>query len=239
MELMRVDESYIPLYNIRLLQGRNFSNEYASDKIGQSLIINESALKMLNLKNPIGTQTNEGVIIGIVHDFKFESFHKTLRPLFFRMPETTKYPEMNKMIRNFGDLMIRYREGEKENAINTVETILENQNINFISDYSELTNPRDREQTYVVFDREYNANLEDKIYGNEKTLQKVIICLTLISIFITVFGLIGMSLFKVGQKTKEIAIRKVNGATTKQILLLLNKGFTKWILAGLILAVPI
>ena len=143
------------------------------------------------------------------------------------------------MLRNDGDLMIRYSEGEKENTIRTVETILENQNINFISDYSELANPRDREQTYVLFDREYYTNLEDKIYGNEKTLQKVIICLTLISIFITIFGLVGMSLFKAGQKTKEIAIRKVNGATTRQILILLNKGFVRWILVGLVLAVPL
>jgi putative ABC transport system permease protein len=48
-----------------------------------------------------------------------------------------------------------------------------------------------------------------------------------------------MSMFEVGRKTKEIAIRKVNGATTKQILILLNKGFTKWIVVGPILAIPI
>lgn len=238
-ELMRVDEDYIPLYNIKILQGRNFSNKYASDKSGQSIIINESALKMLNVKQPIGSQTSEGVIIGVVQDFKFESFHKELRPLFFRMPETTEYPEFNEMLTNYGDLIIRYGEGERENAIGIVEKVLENQSVNLISDNSELINPRDREQAYVMFDPEYSANLEDRIYGSEKTLQKVVMCLTLISIIITLFGLVGMSLFKVGQKTKEIAIRKVNGATTRQILILLNKGFAKWIFVGLLLAIPI
>src|SRR5690606_34602863 len=172
MELMRIDQSYIPLYEINLLKGRNFSHDYTSDISGQSLIINESSRKLLNLENPIGVQTNEGVIIGVVQDFKFESFHKALRPLFFRMPETTENAFLKNMIENYGELMIRYTEGGKEKAVNTVRAILEAQNINFISDFSELTNPGDREQSYVIFDREYYTNLEDKIYGNEKTLQK-------------------------------------------------------------------
>jgi putative ABC transport system permease protein len=239
MELMRVDDDYIPLYRIKLLQGRNFSNEYASDVTGRSLIINKSAQRMLNLKNPIEAHTNQGKIIGVVEDFKFESFHKTLRPLFFRMPETTENAEFNSMIQNYGDLMIRFVDGAKEKAINTINKILEDQNINIISNPNELTDPGDRDQTYVLFDTEYNASLEDKIYGSEKTLQKVILSLTIISIFITLFGLVGMSMFEVGRKTKEIAIRKVNGATTKQILILLNKGFTKWIVVGPILAIPI
>jgi putative ABC transport system permease protein len=79
----------------------------------------------------------------------------------------------------------------------------------------------------------------DRVYGKEKMLQKVILCLTVISIFITMFGLIGMSLFKAGRKTKEIGIRKVNGASTREILLLLNKDFTKWALIAFLLAVPI
>lgn len=239
MELMRVDYDYFDLYDIEFLQGRSFSKDHASDITGRSLIINESALKMLNIKNPIGVETNEGLIVGVVDDFKFESFHKTLRPLFFRMPETTEYPEFNKTLRNNGYLMIRYSVGEKEKTIETVLALLEDQQINVISDYSELSNPRDSEQTYVLFDRDFYTTHTNRIYGNEKTLQKVVICLTLISIFITIFGLIGMSLYKVGQKTKEIAIRKVNGATTKQILVWLNKGFTKWILVALIFATPV
>ncbi|MEC3907023.1 FtsX-like permease family protein [Tamlana sp. 2201CG12-4] len=237
MEMFRVDANYIPLYEIKLKSGRNFSKELATDTKGETIIINESALKLLEITDPIGKETNQGTIIGVVEDFKFESFYKSLRPLFFRIPRV--HPKYGDPTGKYGGLIIKYENEKRKEAIHLINTLLKEYEVNLISDRKKMYAAINRNEKNIVFDPNYYESLVNDIYGKDKTLQKSILALTIIAIFITLLGLIGMSLFKTQQKTKEIGIRKVNGATINEIMFMLNKDFIKWVVIAFVIACPI
>ncbi|MBJ7879615.1 ABC transporter permease [Gelidibacter salicanalis] len=236
MELFSVDYNYIPLYGITITEGRNFSNEFITDKM-DAIILNETAVKLLNLEKPIGIKTNMGTIIGVVKDFNFEALHKSIRPSIFKVVTEN----------NSSKMIIGYKPEDKENTIAIIETLLGNQNVQLAN----ILNPTysDPEMINIfgsmeearkqIFDPNYMDSVNEMFYEKEKTLQKTILLLTIIAMFITILGLIGMSLFKTQQKTKEIGIRKVNGATITEIMLMLNKDFIKWVVIAFVIACPI
>ena len=234
MELMQVDDHFIPLYEIKLLEGRNFSKERFLDKAGETIIINESAKKVLDLKDPIGKVTSQGTIIGIVEDFKFETFYKPLRPLFLRYPKAKNAANSNK----YGGILIKYEKRNKEYVQRLIHQTLTKYDVNIATDRKNwsITNSNEK---YVLFDPNYYFSLVNDIYQKDKTLQKVISLLSAVAIFITILGLIGMSLYNAEQKTKEIGIRKVNGAKVWEILIMLSKDFIKWVFIAFIIASPI
>jgi putative ABC transport system permease protein len=236
MESFSIDYNFIPLYGIAIKEGRNFSNEFATDK-KDAIILNETAVKLLNLEKPIGKKTNLGTIIGVVKDFNFEALHKSMRPTIFKIYRDNEGSE----------LIIKYNPENKREASLAVQKLLGNQNefianilnptysdLNMINMYGSMEDARKN-----FFDPDYMDTVNEMFYGKEKTLQKTILLLTIIAIFITILGLIGMSLFKTQQKTKEIGIRKVNGATIKEILFMLNKDFIKWVFIAFVIACPI
>ncbi|WP_111307318.1 ABC transporter permease [Confluentibacter sediminis] len=233
MEHFRINDNYIPLYGISIKEGRNFSKQFSTDK-KDAVLLNETAVKLLEIENPIGKKTNSGTIIGVVKDFNFENLHKMVRPIVFKMD-------------NGNELVIKYNSEKKNESSLIVQKLLGNQNEYFKNifnpNYSDLT-LIDRygsmeEARKNVLDPNYMDTVNEYFYGKEKTLQKTILLLTIIAIFITMLGLIGMSLFKNQQKTKEIGIRKVNGATITEIMLMLNRDFVKWVIIAFIIAVPV
>ena len=236
MELFNVDYNYIPLYGITITDGRNFSNEFMTDKT-DAIILNETAVKLLNLENPVGIKTNVGTIIGVVKDFNFEALHKSIRPSIFKVV----------MENTSSKLVISYKPEAKEKTITIIKTLIGTQNehlrniLNPTYSDAEMINvygsmEKARKQ---IFDPNYMDSVNERFYEKEKTLQKTILLLTTIAMFITILGLIGMSLFKTQQKTKEIGIRKVNGATVTEIMFMLNKDFIKWVIIAFVIACPI
>jgi putative ABC transport system permease protein len=237
MELFRVDCDYISLYEINLKEGRDFSKEIIADIKGENILINESAAKLLGGKDLIGKETSQGKIIGIVEDFKFESFYKSLRPLFFRIPRI--HPKYGNPMQKHGGLLIKYKEGEKENASRLINSLLARHNVNVLNDRRAYYKHIKKDESYVLFDTNHYDSLINDIYLKDIILQKAILLLTGIAILITMLGLIGMSLFKTQKRTKEIGIRKVNGATINEIMLMLNKDFIKWVVIAFVIACPI
>lgn len=237
MEYFGIDYNYIPLYDIEIIEGRNFSKAYATD-VKNAVILNETGMKALEIKQPIGTRTSLGTVIGVVKDFNFETLHNTIRPMVFKL-----YNKENDA--NF--MVVSYDPNKKQEAEAAVINLLVEQNPSLANAFDptytnlEIINYLGSMEAYrkTMFDPDYVETVNEHYYGKERIFQKTILLLTAIAIFVTILGLIGMSLFKSQQRTKEIGIRKVNGATISEIVLMLNKDIVKWTLVAFILATPL
>jgi len=212
---MVVDFNFIDFYKMQIVQGRGFSKDYAIDRQGTAFIINETLAKKLNFRNPIGKkfrngETEWGEIIGVVKDFNFASLHKSIEPILF----FTSKDYLNQI-------------SIKVNGNNISETL------KYLQTKWAVYNP----------DRLFSFNFLDKttalFYTKEENTGRLIIVFSIISIFLSIMGLWGMVVFLMKKRTKEIGIRKVNGATVSKILTMLNQDFIKWVAIAFVVACPI
>ncbi len=207
------DQDFISLYGMDIVEGRNFSMEYTSDLEG-AILINETAAKLCKWDSPIGREltywgNRTGRIVGIVKDFHFQPLHKPIRPLcIYYEPESFDYMSL------------------KLNTDNMSETIA------FIGKTIKKFSPGHPFE-YHFFDDVFN-----KIYQTEQKIGSIFSVFATLSIIVACLGLFGLSLFTAEQKTKEIGIRKVLGASVSDIVISLSKEFTKLVLLGNLIAVP-
>ena len=220
LSLLEIDEDYLETMNIPVISGRNFSRDYPSDKKG-SFLINETLCKELGWKDPIGkrifmTEIDNGElvevpysVVGVVRDFHFESLHTPIRAQVIRM------------INEIGYLSVKLK---PETIVETLEKIEDK--------WTEIEPTRPFSYSFLddSFDRHYRTELR---------LGQIFIAFTIIAILIACLGLFGLTSFSVEQKTKEIGIRKVLGATVNSIIVLLSKEFIKWVILANIIAWPI
>jgi putative ABC transport system permease protein len=215
--IMGVDDKLIDLYKMELINGRNFSEEFPSDK--EAVIINETAVKWLEFESPedalnkqISYWENIYTIIGVLKDYRHESPKALPEPQIFRyLPNESR----------FGSFSIKF------------ESITINQNLVKIEKlWNDLFsgNPFNYFFLDVYYDEQFKA---DKKFGN------VFGIFSFLAIFITCLGLFGLSLYTANLKTKEIGIRKVLGAKVINILINISKEYLYLILVALIIAVPI
>ncbi|MFQ5638923.1 MAG: ABC transporter permease [bacterium] len=208
-----VDHDFIETLGIEIAAGRNFSSRSGTIDAGDEYILNESAVRMLGWKEPLGKQfkiIKKGTVIGVVKDFHFRSLHHKIEPVALNI-----YPKV------FSYLLVRIR---PENISNTL-TFLKHKWQSFAPG---------RPFEYFFLDEDFN-----RIYKSETRLSKIFGYLAAFAIFIACLGLFGLAAFATERRTKEIGIRKVLGATLSGILLLLSKDFTKWVLLANIIACPI
>jgi len=200
----------------RALKGRFFSHEFPTDSTG--IVLNETAIRILGLKNPIGTKMfdfNENQhkyhVIGVVKDFNYESVHSDIRPM--------GLVNLNGEAGSY--LSIRYEPGKSEQvtsmAKQTWEKLLPGIPV-----------------TYSYMDDDYK-----NLYRNEIQTRQVFAMLALLAIIVAILGLLGLASFMAQRRTQEIAIRKVSGAGVVQIIRLLNWKFIKWVLISFVLACPV
>lgn len=214
MTYLRVDKDFIKTFQLKITDGSDFS-KINTNEGEQEYILNQAAVKFLDWKNPIGKQfesntSGKGKVIGEVNDFHYKSLHTQIEPLFLAIDS-----------KNFNYLSVRI------NSENIHETIPFIQN-----KWKELSDGSPFE--YYLYDRYL-----DKLYKPEILLGRITLIFSFLTIIITCLGLFGLTSFIVFRRTKEIGIRKVNGATIKSILLLLSKDFTKWVFFAFIIACPI
>jgi putative ABC transport system permease protein len=212
-----VDYDYLKTYNMNMLMGHFFSNEYLTDSTG--IILNESAVKALGIHSPIGKKIvfgdkDEYKIIGIINDYHYESLHQKIRPA-----AIMAFPGI------WG-----------ANAL-YVSVKINNKNIKNSIDFLKKT--WDEQVTGVPF--QYSILTDDygRLYENEQRTGKVFVVFSILSIFIACLGLFGLSLFIAEQKTKEIGVRKAVGASTLEMVVYLNKIFIKDIVIAFVLACPL
>jgi putative ABC transport system permease protein len=223
--LFWVDEDFAETYHLEVVKGQFLQMDYSdywkelenkSRNKGEDyavslpIVINETAEKLLGFDDPIGQRIGNNIIVGVVKDFHFRPLHYPISPLIM-----TNDPQ------NIMTMNVRIAPG------NTTETL------NYIRD-TYKKNRDDREFSYRFFD-----DLLNEKYQAETRLQNISIAFALLAIVISILGILGMSIFSIDRRTKEIGIRKVAGAQSSEILLLLNKDFLKWVIVAYIVATPV
>lgn len=212
-----VDFDHLTTIDYKIVEGRFFSEDLASDSI--AVVINQKAQKLMGYENPIGKKImfgdteEDGVlnIIGVIEDFHSLPLNDEIEPVMMLMYFSDYY--------NF--ILI------KLDGFNNNETV------GFISETWKEFSPG--------FPFEYNY-IDDRIanlYGDTQKTANAFTLFVAIALLISCAGLYGLSSFTVEQKTKEIGIRKAMGATTKLVYILLNKTFTKWVFISILLGSPI
>jgi putative ABC transport system permease protein len=215
--ILAVDEDFIPTFDMKILAGRNFSKDRASD-FGSATIINESALKVLGLNNPemainqeltVGESTPKK-IIGVVKDFHQQSLKEHNRPTIIDyIPWSQDY------------LTISVTGHDLRNTITSIESTYHNVFPNNAFEY-------------FFLDDQFNLQ-----YQTEEREWRLFILFALLSVVVASMGLFGLSSFLTIQRAKEIAVRKVLGASVPTITFLLSRDFIKLVLLALVLTVPI
>jgi putative ABC transport system permease protein len=213
---MVVDYDFINTYRIDVKEGRNFSREYLSDP-EDAYIVNEAAVRDFGWESPIGKRliwagdkNKKGFVVGVVKDFHYRSLHRPIEPLVLMLTEDP-----------LSYMSIRVK---TQNIIDTIQSLKKSW---------ENCNPGHPFE-FFFFDENYS-----KLYESEKRMGKVIQRFTLLAAFISCLGLFGLASYSAKQRTKEIGIRKVLGASIRRISFMLFKEYTKWIILANILAWPI
>ncbi len=210
-----IDYDYLKTLGIRLLSGRDFSRDFATDS--NSVIINEKMAAQIGSKNPVGTflPFEEGKppmqVIGVVKDYNFKSLHEEVEPL---------------------SLSIKQR-NRQEYVFVRIKPVGLNASFNHL-----------KTQWHQVFpNTEFNGSWlnenTERQYRSEKRLANIFIGSAIIAILISCIGLLAMAMMTMVQRTKEVGIRKVLGSSIAGIVVLLSKDFIKLVLLASILAFPV
>ena len=209
-----VDHDFIKTLDMTIAQGRDFSKDYTTD-ISEAFILNEAAVKGMDINLPVGKDFSfgdrKGTIVGIVKDFHFRPLQEKIEPLvMFCMPG------------NFNRLCLRIRPEASglSGTIRYIESVWEKFAPDFPFQYNFLD---------ATFDR---------LYRSEQKTGRIFGYFTFLAIFISCLGLFGLSVQIAEQRTKEIGIRKVMGASVAGITLLLTGDFIKWVVVANLIAWP-
>jgi putative ABC transport system permease protein len=215
MRFSHIGYDYLETMGMRILEGRNFSREIASDTI-TSIIINETAVKEFGWENPIGKQFKAGedkpnyVVIGVVNDFYFYTFHQKIEPLIIWVdPKQCDF------------LIAKISPFEIDATLAYIEDVWEKQLPGFPFELSFL-------------DEHF-----ERIYQRDQNTGTLFSWFAAIAISIACLGQFGLASFTVEQKSKEIGIRKVLGASVPGIINMLIKDLAKWVLIASIIGIPI
>lgn len=217
LSFVTADYDYLKTLAIQIKAGRNFSRDFPSDASAENgaILINEAAAKALGWKNPIGkhlfsSRDNQSRdIVGIFRDFNFKSLHHNIEPLLILYSTEGDY------------LSMRVRPGEVQRNLASIERLWKKYAPNAPFDYSFL-------------DENFDAQ-----YRTEQQTGQLFMVFTSLAIFIACLGLFGLAAFTAEQRTKEIGIRKVLGATVFGLVHLLSRDFLKLVLIANLIAWPI
>ncbi|SEI44778.1 putative ABC transport system permease protein [Dyadobacter koreensis] len=214
--LYMIDFEYIPQYKLKIVAGRSFSKELATDST-KAMIINEAASKLFGYRNPseaVGKKFKqwgrEGVIIGVAKDFHFVSLHETIKPLSIRIePSETPF------------LSVKLSAGNIQNTVASIEKQWKSH------------------QPDLPFNYYFLDEFFDRQYRREDRFEKLFFNFAILAIFISCLGLLGLASYSTMQRTREIGVRKVLGASTTNIVGLLSRDFLKLVLLSFLLASPV
>jgi len=212
--IYHVDEDYLKTLGIRVVSGRNFSKDFPTDS--SAVVINQAMVRELGWsgENPIGktivrSGQHEFKVIGVVADFNYASAKQQIAPLMMMLGN------------NYGGLVIKINTGNVKGFLSD----LKKQWADF--------NP-EGPLSYSFLDDNFA-----KLYASEIRTQQIFTAFAIIAIIIASLGLFGLSAFVTEQRTKEIGIRKVLGASVESVLLLVSKEFLLLVGIAFIISVPV
>ena len=208
-----VDENFLDVFQMKMLGGRSFSTEFKADT--NNFILNERELQIMGMKvadavgKPLSLWDIKGTIIGVVKDFNYKPVQNPIEPLIIGLNKWG------------GITVVRTKPGQTEATIKALEKISADLNPAYPFSYGFL-------------DQDL-ANL----YQGEHRMGRLFNLFAILAIFISCMGLYGLSAFMAEQRTKEIGVRKVLGASIFKVVYLLSTGFTRLILIAVVIAVPV
>lgn len=214
------DEHFVPTLKLEIIAGRNFRPNSPSDSA--SVILNETAVKAIGWKNPIGkwmrypgNENQRFQVIGVMRDFHLGSVRTVIDP-------TALFHESSKTYRTWGSyLAVRLQPGTEKATI------------------QKATDMWKRAIPNVPFEYDFLDASFASLYRSEQHTASIIMVFTGLALFIGCLGLFALALFMSEQRTKEIGIRKVLGASVLSVTALLSKDFLKLVVIALLIASPI
>lgn len=209
-----VDFDYIETFDIPLVEGRSFSRDYATDP-ETAYIVNEEAVRRMRLQKPavgksFGFWSNKGQIIGVMKDAHFQTLHHKVEPLVFKI-----FPDW------FFRMYVKIRPGDIAATLRSLEKTWDQMGLGYPFDFKFL-------------DEDFQ-----NLYNTEARLGNIFRSFTALAVFIACLGLFGLASFLAEQRTREIGIRKVLGASVFGIALRMSGDFTKWVLVANLIAWPV
>lgn len=209
---MAVEPNYSKVFGLKMQSGRWFEEKSGTDK--ENVVLNEAAVKKFGIKNPVGKRFhfhgNKGVIIGVVRDFHFKSLHEVIGPLVLFADANWRSGVYVKPVR-----------GKEKEAIRAAEKL-----------WSEFIPERPLEYHFL-------NDTYARLYNSEQRTATLFNAFAIVAIFVSCLGLFGLAAFAAEQRTKEIGIRKVLGASVTSITFLLSRDFLKLVSIAFILACPL
>ncbi len=208
------DSDYVNLFGLEIIEGRNFSREFSSDP-GGAFLVNETAVKVAEWDTVIGRKMTHlgrlsGTIVGVLKDFHLHSLHRPIEPLYiFYNPGS------------FSNIAIKIHTADIPATLAYTESVMKRFSPGF-------------HFAYKFFDEVFA-----RAYVTEQRMGKIFRSFAVLAIIIACLGLFGLAAFAAEQRTKEIGIRKVLGASVSKIILLLSREFIRWVLLANIIAWPI
>ncbi len=210
---MDVDENFANVFQLAILNGRSFSTAFKADS--SNFVVNEKMVQIMGktpqnvVGKPLSFGGTKGIIIGVVKNFNFKPIQQPIEPLILRPNQ------------HGGFIFVRTKPGGTEATIKTLEKICQQLNPAYPFDYAFLD--------------EDLSNL----YKGEQRIGSLFNVFAILAIFISCLGLYGLSAFIAEQRTKEIGVRKVLGASIFNIVYLLSTNFTRVIVVAIFIAIPI
>lgn len=205
---------FIRLMKLTIMEGRDFSKDIKTDST-DAFLVNEEAVKQMGYKHPLGKWVSawnkRGRIIGVLKDFHTESLHDPIKPIIIDVKE----------YEYFGFIIVRTKANQLTAALASLEKVYNELNPNFPF-------------MYQFVDQAY-----ENMYNSEVTTSKLAIIFAVLAIMISCLGLLGLVIFSIEQRIKEIGVRRVMGATISGIVGLLSKDFFKLVLIALLISMPL
>ncbi len=214
-EFWPVDENYLGTLGIKLIAGRNFSSQMATDSM--ALIVNEAAVRLFGFKDPLnkplyrfaGQSMQQYHIIGVIRDFNFTSLRENVTPLALTFGGSQGALSLRVNTANLPGLLSRVRKSWANFA-------------------------PDQQLDYSFMDADFDAT-----YRSEQRVGTIFFVFTTLAIVIACLGIFGLAAYSAEQRSKEIGIRKVLGATVPSIVGMLSRDFIKLVFIAILIASPI
>jgi putative ABC transport system permease protein len=205
------DPDYVKTMGYKIVEGRDFSKDMKTDETSEAYIINQTLVRAFEMENPLQEKLNDHPIIGVVEDFNFEPVQNSIQPVALLCK-----PSEALWIAN-----IRLSSNDLKGSVQYVESAFKTLKPGSPFRYSFAD---DRIATY---------------YKKEVQFSRLSSIFSIVNILISCIGLVGLVLFAINGRIKEIGIRKVNGAKVSEILTMLNKDFIKWVAIAFMIATPV
>jgi putative ABC transport system permease protein len=213
--IYHVDYDYLRTLGIHILRGRNFSKDFATDS-ASGVVINEAAVRELGWTNDnavgktiVRSGQQQFKVIGVVEDFNYASVKQKIAPLMMLLGN------------NFGGLIVKIKTNDIKGFLSDLK-----------KQWNAFAPPGPLE--YNFLDEQFAS-----LYANEERTQQIFSAFAILAIIIASLGLFGLSAFVIEQRTKEIGIRKVLGASVKNVLLLVSKEFLLLVGIAFIISIPV